>query len=81
MTTEEKKGKRGVPCISINASWCKKCGICIEFCPASVFEAREADGFPVVVNPEACTWCQLCELRCPDLAIVLLEPDAVEGGS
>ncbi len=72
MVTSNAKKKRGVPRIVINSEWCKKCGICVEFCPAVVFEARD-DGFPLIVNPDACTWCEMCELRCPDLAIVLKE--------
>lgn len=78
MTKDEKTGKRGVPRIIINEGWCKKCGICIEFCPAAVFEAREGDGFPLIVNPDACTWCEMCVLRCPDLAIELKEKASKE---
>jgi len=25
----------------------------------------------VVVNPDSCTGCQLCDLRCPDFAIMV----------
>ena len=74
---DKKRRKRGVPHIQINEAWCKKCGICVEFCPATVFEAR-ADGFPVIVNADACTWCEMCVLRCPDLAIVLKEKTSGE---
>lgn len=62
--------KRPVPTIEVNEAWCKKCGICIAFCPTNVFEAS-ADGLPKVVRGDACTWCDLCELRCPDFAINL----------
>jgi 2-oxoglutarate ferredoxin oxidoreductase subunit delta len=54
--------------IAIFEDWCKRCGICAEFCPGSVF-ARDDKGFPVVKNPDACTGCRLCEIRCPDFAI------------
>lgn len=54
--------------ISIRKDWCKRCGICIEFCPVKVF-AQEADGTPVPQNQDKCTLCRLCELRCPDFAI------------
>ncbi|HHY95058.1 MAG TPA: ferredoxin family protein [Firmicutes bacterium] len=63
--------------IRINAHWCKKCGICIAFCPTKVLEAGE-DGTPVVARLEACTVCQLCELRCPDFAVEVF-PDGGEG--
>ncbi len=56
--------------IQINEQWCKSCGICIEFCPRDVFGTRE-DGVPVVESPEDCIECMLCELRCPDFAIVV----------
>jgi len=54
--------------IKVNKEWCKRCGICIDFCPKNVLKADE-DGFPKVVNKEACIQCKLCEFRCPDFAI------------
>ena len=59
--------RKKVLAIGIN-DWCKKCGICVHFCPTGVF-ASGSGGMPVVVNLEACTVCRLCELRCPDFAI------------
>jgi 2-oxoglutarate ferredoxin oxidoreductase subunit delta len=50
--------------------WCKGCGICVAFCPVQVFALGE-DGRAEVVNPEACTNCQICDRLCPDLAIAL----------
>lgn len=78
MSDQEKK-KKGVPEIHIREDWCKKCGICIEFCPAKVFTSRE-DGFPIITRADACTWCEMCELRCPDLAIKL-KPKSTEEAS
>ena len=49
--------------------WCKKCGICIEYCPTKALEDR-GDGVPVLANPDKCTLCGLCWLRCPDIAII-----------
>ncbi len=60
-----------VPRIEVNRGWCKGCGICIAFCPRRVLEAGP-DGKPLVVRPEDCIRCELCELRCPDYAIELL---------
>ncbi|MDI6895420.1 MAG: 4Fe-4S binding protein [Bacillota bacterium] len=69
--------------IRVNDAWCKRCGICIAFCPTRVLEA-DAHGVPRVANLEACTVCTLCELRCPDFAIEVEEAGeetgAVAGG-
>ena len=56
--------------VEVYKGWCKKCGICIAFCPQQVLEADDS-GCPVVKHPEKCTGCLLCELRCPDFAIVV----------
>jgi 2-oxoglutarate ferredoxin oxidoreductase subunit delta len=58
--------------IEINVKQCKRCGICVEFCNRGVL-ANGEDGLPEVVNLEQCTLCRLCELRCPDIAIMVKE--------
>jgi 2-oxoglutarate ferredoxin oxidoreductase subunit delta len=66
---------------------CKGCRFCIEFCPMDVLEESErfnAKGYhpPEVVKPEACVYCQLCELICPEFAIYVVdakEADEKEG--
>lgn len=58
--------------IKVDRRLCKRCGICIEFCPQDVL-APGADGIPAVQSPGACTICRLCELRCPDFAIEVEE--------
>lgn len=55
----------------INENWCKGCRICVSFCPKEVLEMDSREK-AVVVQPEACICCTLCELRCPDLAIEVL---------
>jgi len=60
--------KKDKPSIEIYKSWCKRCGICVAFCPAGVL-AQDDSGVVYVKDPERCTSCQLCELRCPDFAI------------
>jgi len=57
--------------ISINEKWCKKCGICIAFCPQGVFVPDDF-GMPIVKYPEKCVRCMLCVARCPDFAVDLL---------
>ncbi len=54
--------------ITVYPAWCKRCGICVEFCPKGVLE-KGPDGEPLVARPEECSRCHLCELRCPDFAI------------
>jgi len=69
----------GVNGVAVYRGWCKKCGICIAFCPKKVLEADEAS-YPVVKEPEKCTGCRLCEIRCPDLAIVVDKKDEKNNG-
>jgi 2-oxoglutarate ferredoxin oxidoreductase subunit delta len=66
-TTQKKPVK-----ITINEKWCKKCGICVAFCPQGVFTADEF-GMPIVSYPEKCIKCMLCVIRCPDFAIDVVE--------
>lgn len=54
--------------VTVNYSWCKRCGICIDLCPKRVFEPR-SDGAPVVEHSEACSGCGFCVLICPDYAV------------
>lgn len=65
--------RKEIPLILVDEGRCKRCGICIAFCPTKVFDARE-DGLPLVARRDDCIWCGLCEVRCPDFAILLL-PD------
>ena len=65
--------------VTIFGTWCKGCGICIEFCPQGVF-VPNGQGRPIIAYPERCTACQWCEMHCPDMAITVrrLEPEEVE---
>lgn len=56
--------------IIIYKKWCKRCGICVAFCPKKALDVDQ-EGYPFLCNDEACTECGLCELRCPDFAVVL----------
>ncbi len=64
--------KRKAREIKVNDDWCKGCGICVAFCAPESLKA-DAGGIPRVVDLAACTLCMLCELRCPDFAIVVIE--------
>ena len=51
----------------INTSWCKGCGICVEFCPKSALTMKNAK---VLLKEDGqCVLCGQCELRCPDYAV------------
>jgi 2-oxoglutarate ferredoxin oxidoreductase subunit delta len=56
-----------LPRIEISERRCKACSICVDFCPTNVLEIKGTTC--VVKDLEACTRCQLCDLRCPDFAI------------
>ncbi len=66
--------KRTITGLRINTLWCKRCGICIHYCPREVFVAGE-DNLPRVGALDRCTGCRLCEYWCPDLAIEVLIDD------
>ena len=55
--------------IKINKEWCKGCAICVEFCPHNVLSMNGA--YAEVIDLDACTACELCEIRCPDFAITV----------
>jgi 2-oxoglutarate ferredoxin oxidoreductase subunit delta len=64
-----KKGPRGE--VTIYATWCKGCRICVEFCPPKVLAMDPGEDHPRVVLPDKCTACRFCDTHCPDLAIVV----------
>ncbi len=74
---EAVKKKKKIPRVVVKESWCKGCEICVAFCPTGVLEME--DRLAVVKNPEACTACMLCELRCPDFAIEVFTDQEGEG--
>jgi len=56
--------------ITVYEAWCKRCGICVAFCPAGALRAHETTQ-QVLTNQAKCTGCRQCEWRCPDFAIVI----------
>ena len=71
MSTKASQSRNRIDSILINQEWCKRCGICVAFCPKHVFEDDE-EGTVSVPRPEDCIYCELCERLCPDLAITLV---------
>ncbi len=55
--------------VTINRKWCKKCGLCAAFCPTDTL--AETNGEPRVQNIDSCIGCLMCEMHCPDFAIVV----------
>lgn len=55
--------------IVIKKNWCKKCYMCVEFCPKAVFKIGK-DGYPDPVDLEKCTECRMCITLCPDFAVI-----------
>ena len=63
--------------VTINEKWCKRCGICVEFCPEKVFEQHEISR-PVPAKLENCRVCRMCEVYCPEFAITVDEMEESE---
>ncbi len=66
-------GGKADPVIDVKVSWCKGCGLCVEYCNRDVLKM---DGLlPQVVHAERCTRCLQCEAICPDFAIEVRKSD------
>ena len=63
--------KKAPPEIKVRVSWCKGCGLCVDYCKP---EAIAMDGaLPRVIAAEKCTRCLQCEAICPDFAIQVVD--------
>jgi 2-oxoglutarate ferredoxin oxidoreductase subunit delta len=75
MPEEVARKKRDVS-LTINEAWCKGCVICVELCPEGVL-VMEA-GKAKIADLDKCTACGLCELRCPDFAITVVDKNKAQ---
>ena len=77
-TKPARRKPKGPPLIQIKVSWCKGCGLCVDYCNLGVLEMNGA--VPNVVKVEKCSRCMQCEVVCPDFAIRVTDPpQAAEG--
>ncbi len=56
--------------VTVAEKRCKGCGICIELCPKKVLELAYPQMKCRVVRIQDCIGCLMCELHCPDFAIL-----------
>ena len=72
--------KKAPPEIKIRMSWCKGCGLCVDYCKPQAIAMEGA--LPHVIAAEKCTRCLQCEAICPDFAIEVVDlPVEVGTGS
>jgi len=55
--------------IEVKREWCKSCGICVDACARNVLEMKGE--YPEVVILDKCNACGMCEVLCPDFAIIV----------
>jgi protein-S-isoprenylcysteine O-methyltransferase Ste14/NAD-dependent dihydropyrimidine dehydrogenase PreA subunit len=74
LDSPKKLGIRGSN-VAVDWDLCTGCGICLEICPAQVYEWREtvehptSDKKPFPANANECMFCYQCERQCPVQAI------------
>lgn len=62
---------------TINAEYCKGCGLCVNACPLKIISLDKSilneKGYhpATVVDTEKCTGCASCAKMCPDCAITV----------
>jgi 2-oxoglutarate ferredoxin oxidoreductase subunit delta len=63
--------------VTIDEKYCKGCLLCVDACKSKVLiksdKINEMGAYIPEVTQEKCTKCRLCELRCPDFAVLVEE--------
>jgi NAD-dependent dihydropyrimidine dehydrogenase PreA subunit len=54
-----------MPTVTIEASGCRDCSLCIDICPTKVFDQDKAKGIAVASRPKDCIGCTSCQYICP----------------
>ncbi|OQY37674.1 MAG: tungsten formylmethanofuran dehydrogenase [Candidatus Cloacimonetes bacterium 4572_65] len=62
--------------MTVNPSYCKGCGLCIEVCPKKIIRFskdinEKGYNFSECFDQEACIACKMCYIICPDVAITV----------
>ena len=75
----EEKGKA----LFLQRDRCKTCNLCINICPRKVLisdtKLNKRAGYPPAVDEsKECTFCQMCELVCPDFSIYVIDLALIE---
>jgi 2-oxoglutarate ferredoxin oxidoreductase subunit delta len=70
LTQKQVEKLRRSDMLVIYQKWCKSCGICYDLCPQGTLEADQ-EGKVYIKYPDTCTGCKICELHCPDFAILV----------
>jgi NAD-dependent dihydropyrimidine dehydrogenase PreA subunit len=63
--------------ITIDQDACNGCKRCVEACFNDVIRFDEEKEVAVVMYPEECATCNLCELSCPDGAVKVIPQNPV----
>lgn len=69
--------------VRIIVDQCKGCGFCEEYCPRDILVMsdkfnRKGYHYPDVVEEGDCVNCCLCEMICPEFAIMCIEVESEE---
>lgn len=80
LPTSPPRGVRRQFRVEVTPQWCKgrSCGICVRICPEEVLTFGP-DGRAVALGLDRCTGCALCQLLCPDFAVLVREEVAAVG--
>jgi uncharacterized protein (DUF169 family)/NAD-dependent dihydropyrimidine dehydrogenase PreA subunit len=70
-----------MPEIELDEARCTGCGLCVDFCPVSVFDLVLINGrkLPQAVRASDCWACDTCVGQCPTGALRVIEAHAVPG--
>ena len=67
-----------MPLMTVDHTFCKGCGLCVEVCPVSIVELDEdtitEKGYHPshCIDESRCTGCCSCAIMCPDVAITVM---------